>query len=522
MPNTQGKATDFFAPPAYRRGQKESIEEIERAFQEYDFVLFEGPTGSGKSQIARAFAFQSGDAYIITPQKILQDQYERDFPEMKIVKGRSAYSCLAPDGGTCARGPCRKRKGFSHGDCPYTEAKDAGLKAPVAVYNFDSFYYQIVLPKKEDRELLRRELLIIDEAHNTENKFLDFMTLSLSNKRRYFPIEEFKRLEDYDPFIAERYQECQNRIGELNRKLYLQEEISEAEADELEDLLRRQTKFAIYLNNRERIDPPPAEYVFKYEDRGNYQTLTFRPIFVDDFIERKLFPYAEKFLMMSATILDKKNFCRNTGLDPNEVCYIQQSSNFPSKNYPISKKYIGKMSHKFIKENIKKIPSAVEEILEMHPNQKGIIQTHNEKIAQYIKAHCLNPRLTFNKDHSTPMEMLKIHREKAGSFIVASGLKEGLDLKGDLSEVQVFCKVPYPDLGDKRVRRRMELQEGWFEYMTAVMFIQSFGRSIRSEKEQITTYILDTGFGWFYFRNYKLFPEHIRQAIAAGDKIQKH
>ncbi|GAI48123.1 unnamed protein product, partial [marine sediment metagenome] len=91
MPNIQSKATDFFAPPTYRHGQRESIEEIEKAFQSFDFVLFEGPTGSGKSQVARAFAFQSGDAYIITPQKILQDQYEQDFPEMRVVKGRSAY-----------------------------------------------------------------------------------------------------------------------------------------------------------------------------------------------------------------------------------------------------------------------------------------------------------------------------------------------------------------------------------------------------------------------------------------------
>ena len=41
--------------------------------------LVEAPPGVGKSHLAMALARWSGDAYLLTSQKLLQDQYEREF-----------------------------------------------------------------------------------------------------------------------------------------------------------------------------------------------------------------------------------------------------------------------------------------------------------------------------------------------------------------------------------------------------------------------------------------------------------
>ena len=52
------------------------------------FVV-EAPPGVGKSHVAMTLARWSGDAYLLTSQKLLQDQYERDFAgEIQVVKGR--------------------------------------------------------------------------------------------------------------------------------------------------------------------------------------------------------------------------------------------------------------------------------------------------------------------------------------------------------------------------------------------------------------------------------------------------
>ena len=142
---TEGPATDFFAADSYREYQRETIEEIEDAFEQgYRYVLLNAPTGSGKSQIARAFAFQSGSAHILTVQKILQDQYQQDFPDMYVMKGRSAYQCEKELGETCSSGICRRRR-IKNPNCPYTLAKKAAQIAPVTVHNFDSFYYRICM-----------------------------------------------------------------------------------------------------------------------------------------------------------------------------------------------------------------------------------------------------------------------------------------------------------------------------------------------------------------------------------------
>jgi len=509
---TSGRATDFFAPPTYREGQKEMIEQIELAFSSGKrFIVFEGPTGSGKSQIARAFAFQANSTYIMTPLKILQTQYERDFPEMKIVKGRNAYRCLAPKGSTCDKGPCRIIKNYGHPDCPYQEARKQGLVAPVTIYNFDSFFYQNLYLSNEEREKRRRKLMILDEAHAIESKYLGFMRLIISNKNQNFHIPEYQEIGEYDQFVRNQLLTCDERIAQLEEEFKTLGTRSELDAFQLEHLRKLKFKLETYVANREGENP--LEYVFKFENRGDYQKITFEPIFVRQFITQNLFPYAERFLLMSATILDHGIFCRNIGLDPNEVAFLQQENNFPAKHRPIVKQYVGKLSFRYINETLPKITDAIEEILKRHPDKKGIIQTHSEKIATYIKLNLDNPRLTFNKDSHTPQEMLEIHKKKPGSFIVASGLREGLDLKGDLSEVQIFCKTPFPNLGDRRVQRRKDLQPGWYSYQTALMFIQALGRSVRSEKEKAITYILDKSFERFYLNHKKLFPSYIRETI---------
>ncbi|GAF94338.1 unnamed protein product, partial [marine sediment metagenome] len=216
-----------------------------------------------------------------------------------------------------------------------------------------------------------------------------------------------------------------------------------------------------------------------------------------------------------ATICDVKAFIQSIGLkNQDKVEFIREDSHFPLKNHSIEKKNIGKMSRKYIEDSLPKLVSRIEEILLIHPEQKGIAQTHTKRIASYIKKHSGNSRLTFNKDHDTPKEMLKKHENKGSSVIIASGLREGIDLFGELSEFQIICKVPYPDLGDKRVKRKSEIEPRWYQWMTTIAFIQSLGRSVRSKEDKVTTYILDSDFSYFYLRNRRFFPSHLRKIIS--------
>src|SRR5438094_7381362 len=89
-------------------------------------LLVEAPPGLGKSHLAMTLARWSGDAYLLTSQKLLQDQYERLFgAELHLVKGRDNYPCelYPPEQGlTALHGRCRRPRG-PRCQCPYARAK---------------------------------------------------------------------------------------------------------------------------------------------------------------------------------------------------------------------------------------------------------------------------------------------------------------------------------------------------------------------------------------------------------------
>jgi Rad3-related DNA helicase len=87
-------------------------------------------------------------------------------------------------------------------------------------------------------------------------------------------------------------------------------------------------------------------------------------------------------------------------------------------------------------------------------------------------------------------------------------MTEGVDLKEDLSRFQIICKVPFPYLGDRLVRKKMNKWNWWYDLQTAKTVIQAVGRSVRSETDTAVTYILDASWERFHEKNKKLFgPE---------------
>lgn len=513
-------ATDFFIAGSYRPGQREAIERAEDAFKRgYKLVIIEAPTGIGKSQIAQALASWSSYAHILTPQKILQSQYQRDFPEMFVMKGRNAYPCH--EGKTCAEGSCRVKHKTLHDDCPYAQALMNARMAATGVHNFDSFHYQTML----GRGFGHRELLIVDECHAIEPKFLGFMEITLTNyKKPRLIIPKYKTLKEYDKFLEMQYEEIVREIAEAEQAAndrYSSKPLDVIMKD-MEELQKLELRLSRYFEKRETV-----EYVCEFdggearynsegkcirEARG-YQSVTIKPVFVGAFVRDSLLSQAERVLMMSATILSKKLFCENVGINPEECVFIQVPGYFPAENRPVYRRYVGNMNKDTIHKTLPEMVKEIKVILAEYPNDRGIIQTHTNFIAEYIKAHINDPRLTFNKDYDRVDDTLEAHASKPGSFIVAAGLKEGVDLKDELSVVQIICKVSYPDMGDVRVARRMKLTPQYYPHQTATMLVQMFGRSVRSETDHAVTFILDSGFDHFYARNNRLIPKYIQEAI---------
>jgi ATP-dependent DNA helicase DinG len=537
----------YFPHNEFRQGQRECIEAILNAFSSgKKFVILEGPTGSGKSAIGMTIARFFRDSYYLTTQKILQDQLSRDFGHVegvKVLKGRNAYHCnywetymelyhddptkmaimnklandpvigptMANPSLSCDQGVCKVKDRTSkcqmcvnHGTCPYLNALNEAVYSSTCLMNFHSFLYQTTVASERFKP---RELLIIDEAHNTEAQLMDFISLTITDR----DLEGIK-FPKYD--TAQEYANYFDHIdlpNVLRQKCQVAAFAQDFKGEERWKKMLLQYQY--FVNSVTQGD-----WIVKWEDNKSFRKVMIKPIFVDAQAQRYLFNFGGKVLMMSATVFMPQVLYDSLGIDPNDAFAYRMSNRFPLKNRPIYFTPAGSMSFKNKQETMPKLSTQIEEIATKHKDHKGIIHTHNFEIAKYIidnSSRKLKPRILFQEDFNDKDEMLKEHASRKNSIIVAPAMHEGLDLKGDLSRFQIICKIPYPSFAENdQLKIRMQISQDYYDWLTALKLVQSYGRSIRSDDDWADTYILDADFSMFRSRaGKKLLPKWFTDAI---------
>ncbi len=223
-------------------------------------------------------------------------------------------------------------------------------------------------------------------------------------------------------------------------------------------------------------------------------------------------------LFMSATILSKDHLCKTTGLEPEKVKFIRvEDSDFPVKNRPIHLMNVAWLSAKTMNMSMPKISQAVDNIMSIHRNEKGIIHTTSYSQLQFIKDNISKEnasRLIETASSLDRSEVLQKHYEsEKQTVLISPSLHLGVDLKDNLSRFQVIVKVPFPDLTDKKIAAKKERDPKWYTWNTVLRLVQAYGRSVRSSDDYATTYILD-GSASYLLRNAKeLMPRWFTEAI---------
>jgi hypothetical protein len=83
--------------------------------------------------------------------------------------------------------------------------------------------------------------------------------------------------------------------------------------------------------------------------------------------------------MLSATILNHRAFCESLGIPLEQTSFISLPSPFPVENRPVLVSSIGKMSAGEIDNTLPKLVFAIRQILDAHPNEKGLIHCIDEE-----------------------------------------------------------------------------------------------------------------------------------------------
>jgi Rad3-related DNA helicase len=544
MSNTY-KWAKSFPYPEFRTGQDTVINKILGKFNEgKKFAILEAPTGAGKSAIGYTIGDFLGSYYYITAQKILQTQLSADFGEGGIwarthpmieLKGRNAYPCnyyqrkldedptLNGAGDTvvqrfkdyttrgidCATGACKKKGkskfAFCEEHCPYFVQKGKAVASDATLMNFHSFIFQTEMTG----DWGNRTLLIIDECHNTEKVLLDYVTLQFNDKPFGLVFLEYSTAEEYYMFFEE------NDIPGIIRSS-LEEAITKNDVEDEAYWSSIATKYSIF-KRAILSDDSEDEWIAKFEECQGWNTVTLKPLFVKKYAEELIFSKADKVLMMSATVLNADILRDSLGIAKNQCFAHRTRSTFPVENRPIFFTPSGSMNYKHKAKTIPVLISDINSICKNHSNERGIIHTHNFEIAKILLEKCspdVKCRFHFQEDYDSKEEMLKSHAKSKNGIIVAPAMHEGLDLKDDLSRFQIICKVPYPSfVEDPQLKRRMEISDKYYQYVTALKLWQSYGRSVRSETDYAKTYVLDKEFENFAKRAKGVTPAWIKEAI---------
>ena len=529
----------YFPYKTPRSQQIKAINEILCAFKDgKQFFALEAGTGVGKSAIAATVAqyliqnepqtegFEKGSLFVTT-QKLLQDQYEKDFLRagMKSIKSSKNYQCKYKKFNTCSDGQSELRlqeKGSAYWNactlnCHYKNAKEEFLKSHLSVTNFP----YLLTESNFNGKIKPRQILVIDEAHNVETELSKFIEISVSERftkqvlKTKLPNlsthhQAFAWIKDiYYPKLSSYMKHVEQTLEKYNKvKEKLNQFVSlTRQLQMMEGHYQRLTYF-LQVHTKEN-------WVFemqKSEIKG-LSKLSFKPIDVSKYAHQYLFRLGYKILFMSATLIDSNKFFEMVGIDKNVSESLHLSSPFPVKNRPILYVPIGRMTSKEIDASLPNLANAIKKILEVHKNEKGIIHTHSYKIANYLKNKIRSKRILV-PNSSNRDEMLKKHlNNKKPTVLISPSMTEGVDLDEDASRFQIICKVPYPFLGDKLVKKRMNKWKWWYPFQTVKTIIQSVGRSVRSKDDTAVTYILDAEWDRFYDRNRKLFPDDFRACL---------
>lgn len=560
--NVLGNAT-------WRKGQKETIKQIIETYVdgEIDTILLDAPTGSGKSWIASCVSWilvkMDKTGYLITSEKSLQDQYERDLAKFNLkwgmVKGVDNYKCHINDQ-KFSLGDCKVRNKQPSSmpcasSCDYLVRRSFAMDSPVSVL---SYSYWLIQRNYVERTMAMigqpppfpmRDFVFFDEAHRTSDivqshfapvvrdslqerlsdltdflKKQTFIDQSLHNDKEIeMLVDRMKRSNDKDEILEfsrmiENVFKGFNATGEdvrnaVKRRFPQTKDSTVPIPNDWQKHLRTldwikdsHCKFEDFNENIGRIG---SKSLMKSSDDSSTTLRCLREGYI---VNRYLLNQAKFKVFMSATIGDPQKFMKMNNIT--NAKYIRMGNYFDFGKSPIFFVPNLKLNYAEKEKNFPKAAKIVDFLVsKVHPTEKGIVHTGSYEFSNKLYVHTKNKkRLIMYNGSEEKALAIKEFEESSNGVLVGPSLLEGLDMKGDTSRFQIFLKTPFLSLADPFVKEQLSRSQDWYNMKTAVKILQGTGRSIRYDGDYATTYFIDSTVVRL-FRMKNLFPDYFLKRL---------
>lgn len=496
-----------------------------------EHVILSCPTGVGKSVIAITIHNVLDEVYrknqtsiVLSTTKGLQDQYNKDFPALVDLKGKTNYYCHwnifeGYNSQKCVEKVMSQE--CSADRCPYVTARQAwqahkGCKTTNSSLLIAS---PMIIPVDEpadlciidecheiDKVLISQSIIKfdVDEYPSTEKYYKDFKNeyLKFINAfKTYVPTndsflvaecmlaDDQLTLYQFQHIVSEAYKKVTTGLSSAQKKDY-KFVLIERELQELTDKLKYFVE-AAYCN---------TEWVMDIVDG----TIVITPIRSSGIMaDEKLFRKARQFIHMSATIGGIETYCKNLGLVQSDIEYIVIDNPIPIESRKV---YLNNLTKINRFTDTSDIIKAIVPIINSNTGN-GIIHTVSFKLANDIynaAPSSIKRRMLVSNNRK---EILATLASSHNSIILSPSVETGYDFKGDLARWQIIAKVPFLNLGDNYVNVRKNKNNDWYTREAVLRLIQACGRIVRGLDDYGSTYIIDENVLRLISSNTEMFPE---------------
>lgn len=536
LPIPSPRHSMFGLPPllkfkAFRPHQWEAIQAVVKAFQENPackVVFLDAPTGSGKTLIAEVVRrlLQVRGIYICTT-KTLQEQFMRDFPYAKLLKGRQNYPTLDyPDRFADPVQPLSAAECLKVRDevtdtwvcpwcsdpeqCPYEVAKREALHAELSVLNTSYFLTEANGPGRFGNV----DFAILDEGDKLEQALMAYVEVHISARlRERLGIGVPARKTVADAWVD--WLENQAKPAVKDALKTATEQLERFNVPPV-PLVRWQKQLERLQGTLARCDLRNGTWVYTGYSEAENAPVIFRPVRVNEMAPSLLWKHAKRFLVMSATIIDPASYADDLGLEPGTWQAVSVANTFPAERRPIYVIPRADMTTKNRDQAWPEVAQAVADIMAAYPDDRILVHTVSYDLTRYLISQLPKQRLFYYQNPDERSFVLEQFRQTPGGVLLAPSLDRGIDLPGDDCRVVVVAKVPFPDLGDKQIAARLYSKGGnhWYRVQTVRTLCQMTGRGMRSEDDQCDIYILDKQFvSNVWAKSRRLLPEWWREAL---------
>jgi Rad3-related DNA helicase len=364
---------------------------------------------------------------------------------------------------------------------------------------------------RDYRERLAEDVdtLVCDEAHALPQIMTGSLAVSITPKAQFYrhPCPTGTSPDDWARWAMNVAQEIELETGMLRAALNQDDTTGETTTVEglpkqLTRLLRAADKMAQLSNVNS------AEWVVSQEaDR-----VIFTPVWVKDFVEGLLFKGVKTVVLSSATL------CRKTlellGVDEEKTEFTEFRHTFPvemRRLYYVPTVRINKGTSDV---SMRRVVNTIDAFVSKRLDRKGIIHTVSYKRRDFVLKHSDYASIMLTNETRTIADaVLAFKQAPAPCILVSPSVSTGFDFIYDECSYQILLKVPYPNMGDPVVKKRMEQDAEYAAYIAAQELVQACGRGTRAADDFCESVILDDVFDRFIKWHKTLFPRWFLEAV---------